>query len=176
MALHREAKIVWAHSGPIVDDTDFAAAAIADGDVDLAGTGGDSATLSTSQFNAVPSSVPGQQMQIEAIDSPGDIESASHLGFPNARLERFRFNLDFAAFLVFWSRHASRSYGVLRRLDWEVRGEWRINPTTGNVTPVLTPDVQITRRSSSILQTAAATDVEVRGPSTIDSWARDGRV
>lgn len=150
------------------------------------GTGGDTATLTRSRIRTRTNLSAGQRFLVEAVDSPGDGEGGTHPGFAAARLVNFQFGLDFRAYLCFWtniSRNsgatvdpANRLYGVLRRIDWRMRGQWNINPATGAITRVGVPSVQITaRRTFNPLERAVSTPSEVRAPTGLNLLARDAR-
>jgi hypothetical protein len=123
---------------------------------------------------------------VEAVDSPGDGESANHPGFPAARLVAFRMNLDFSAFMCFWTNitavsgatgdPADRLYSVLRQVNWRMRGQWTINPATGAITTVVVPTV--TNPSSVTTSPAVAavtTPIEVRNPTGLSLLARNAQ-
>lgn len=157
------------------------------------GIGGDTACLSRSRIRtrttlrtaAAPAAV-GQRILVEAVDSPGDGEGPTHPGFAAARLIRFKFGLDFSAFLCFWTNitgasgatgdPSDRLYSVLLQVDWRMRGEWTINPTTGVIAVVTAPTVtSATRTTTSPAVAAVARPVEVRFPTGLNLLARDGR-
>jgi hypothetical protein len=157
------------------------------------GTGGDTATLTRSRIRtrlnlrsaAAPVAV-GQRLLVEAVDSPGDGEGANHPGFPAAQLIRFRFGLDFGAFLCFWTNisaasgptgdPADRLYSALRQVNWRLRGEWTINPGTGAIAVVTAPTTTITGSTTfTPLARAAATPAEVRSPTGLSLLARNAR-
>ncbi len=154
------------------------------------GTGGDSATLTSSRMRtrnslrtaAAPAAV-GQRILVEAIDSPGDGEGSIHPGFPAAKLVRFHFGLTFSASLCFWTNitgtkgdPADRLYSVLQRLEWMMDGEWTVNPATGAIAVVTAPKARITARTTfNPLAAAVTTPVEVRFPTGLGFLARDGR-
>jgi hypothetical protein len=150
-----------------------------------AGAGGDSATLTSSRVRSRTNLALGQRWLVEAIDSPGDGEGATHPGFAAARLVRFRFYLDFLASLCFWTNHqrasgatgnsADRLYAVLRHFTWRMRGEWTISPA-GVLAVVTAPSIAISGATTSNPPAAAATmPVEVRPPTGLNLLARDGR-
>lgn len=158
-----------------------------------AGAGGDTACLTTSRIRsrtrlrspAAPAAV-GQRLVVEAVDSPGDGEGATDLGFPAAQLVRFRFGLTFGAFLCCWTNRsaaaggtgapADRLYSALLRLDWSLIGEWTVNPATGAIAVVTAPKASITARTpSSPAVAAATTPAEVRPPTGLSLLARDAR-
>jgi hypothetical protein len=150
-----------------------------------AGSGGDSATLTSSRVRTRTNTALGQRWLVEAIDSPGDGEGPTHPGFPAAQLVRFRFHLDFRASLCFWTNRtgssgptgdvADRLYSVLRQFTWRMRGEWTLVPPAA-LTVVTAPAITISGAStSSPPAPAATTPVEVRSPSGLNLLARDGR-
>jgi hypothetical protein len=149
------------------------------------GTGGDTATLTRSRIRTRTNLAVGQRWLIEAVDSPGDGDSATHPGFATARLVRFRFHLDFRAYLCFWtntsgasgaSAHAAnRLYSVLRQYTWSMRAEWTLN-AAGALTNVTAPSVAISGRvTHSPAARASATTLEVRHPTGLNLLARDAR-
>lgn len=97
---------------------------------------------------------------------------------------RFRFHLDFHAFLFFWTNSAGnpgatghacdRVYSVLRRLRWRMRGEW--NVVAGALAVVTAPSVTIhDRETYSPIAPAADTPIEVRAPTGLNLLGRDAR-
>ena len=151
-----------------------------------AGTGGDTACLTTSRIRSRSNRPIGQRFRVEAVDSPGDGEGATHPGFPAANLVRFRFRLYFRAYLCFWTNvsrnsgatiHAGcRLYCVLRQIKWRMRGEWSVTPATGAIAVVTAPRVQITSRNTfAPIASAESTSVEVRHPTGLRLLARDAR-
>jgi hypothetical protein len=128
----------------------------------------------------------GQRFLVESVDSPGNGAGAAHPGFPNAQLVRYKFNLNFEAFLAFWTNlsantgatgdPADRLYSVVRRVDWQMRGEWTVNPATGAITVVTGPNVQTPARNTfNPTARAEDTDVEVRFPTALNFFTRDAR-
>jgi len=157
------------------------------------GVGGDSNCLGRSRIRtrtalrtpATPNAV-GQRIIVEAVDSPGNGADANHPGFPAAQLVRFRFNLDFTAFLCFWTNitpssaptnvAAERLYTVLQEIDWQIRGEWTINPATGAVTIATAPFSRIPARvTSTPVSRGVDTTMEVRFPTALNLFHRDAR-
>lgn len=157
------------------------------------GSGGDTACLTRSRIRTrtnlrtplAPAAV-GQRFLVEAVDSPGDGDGPNHPGFPAAQLVRFRFGLDFSAFLCFWTNitavsgatgdPADRLYSALRQINWRMRGEWTVNPATGAIAQVTAPSVQITGSTTfNPLAAAVSVPVEVRPPTGLSLLARDAR-
>ncbi len=153
------------------------------------GVGGGTACLLTSRIssrtklrtNATPSAI-GQRLHIEAVDSPNQVVAPLHPRFSAAQLVHFQFNLDFRAFLCFWtstSMGANRLYVVLHQFDWTIRGKWTIIPSTGAIkaeTPF--PITQIVPQSPlthSPAATAESRGVEARTPTAIDVLTQDSR-
>jgi hypothetical protein len=149
-----------------------------------AGTGGNSATLTSSRVRTRTDTAIGQRWLVEAIDSPGDGEGPTHPGFAAARLVRFRFHLDFLASLCFWTNRSGtinvtgdpcdRLYVVLRQFTWRMRGEWTISPA-GVLAVVTAPSITISGATTSSPPAPAASTVEVRFPTGLSLLARDGR-
>lgn len=161
-----------------------------------AGIGGDTACLRSSRIRlprvtlrtaAAPAAV-GQRIIVEAVDSPNDGEGTNHPGFPAALLIRFKFGLDFSAFLCFWTNinplllsgatadPANRLYSVLLQVDWTMRGEWTVVPATGVITTVTAPTVNSAARTTTSPAAAAVTrPVESRAPTGLNLLARDAR-
>jgi hypothetical protein len=149
-----------------------------------AGAGGNTATLTSSRIAQRPNLALGQRWLIEAIDSPGDGEGAVHPAFPAARLVRFRFHLDFRAYLCFWTNAArvagatgataDRLYAVLREFTWTMRGEWTI--AGGALTVVTAPAVAISGAATHNPPASGAdTAIEVRPPTGLSLLVRDAR-
>ncbi|WP_324651568.1 peptidoglycan-binding protein [Georgenia sp. H159] len=157
----------------------------------VVGRGGDSATLTRSRIRPPRAARPlGQRWIVEAVDSPGDGEPATHAGFPAATLRRFDFGLTFRATLAAWTtltavpgdpgpvgdRPVDRAYVVVLEKAWSQLGAWTIDPATGAVTvvtPPATTDDATTTHSPAVA--AATTPVEVRFPASTDQLARDAR-
>jgi hypothetical protein len=148
------------------------------------GTGGDTATLTRSRIRTRVNQALGQRWLIESIDSPGDGDEPAHPGFAAATLVRFRFHLDFHAFLCFWTNSVGnpgatghscdRVYSVLRRFRCRMRGEWNI--VAGTLAVVTAPSVTISDQHTYNPITAAAdTPVEVRAPTGLNLLGRDAR-
>lgn len=152
-----------------------------------AGTGGNTATLTTSRIRPPRTNRPtGQRLVVEAVDSPGDGDDPSHPGFPAARLVRFRFRLFFRAYLSVWTNvsgnsgatvhAANRLYSTLLVINWRMQGEWNVNPGTGAVANVGAPRVRITGRTPRSPSVATATTgAEVRAPTGLRLLARNAR-
>jgi hypothetical protein len=151
-----------------------------------AGSGGDTATLTRSRIRTRTNLALGQRFLVETVDSPGDGEGPTHPGFAAAQLVRFRFGLDFSAYLGFWTNitrnsgatgdPADRLYSVLRQVDWRIRGEWTVNPATGAITVVTAPTVQIAGSITfNPLAPAVSTAAEVRPSTGLSLLARDCR-
>lgn len=148
------------------------------------GTGGDTATLTSSRIRTRTNQALGQRWRVEAIDSPGDGDGPTHPGFPAATLSRFRFHLDFRAYACFWTSISGgsgatgvaccRVYSVLHEFRWRMRGEWTI---AGGVLGVVTaPAVTISGRTThNPMVAAAGTDAEVRFPTGLNLLGRDAR-
>lgn len=148
------------------------------------GTGGDTATLTRSRIRTRTNQALGQRWLVESVDSPGDGDGPNHPGFAAAVLSRFRFHLDFKAYLVFWTSISGgsgatgvaccRVYSVLREYTWRMRGEWTI--AGGALTVVTAPSVRISGQSThNPLAAAADTSVEVRAPTGLNLLGRDAR-
>jgi hypothetical protein len=148
------------------------------------GTGGDTATLTRSRIRTRTDQPVGQRWRVESIDSPGDGDGANHPGFPAAVLTRFRFHLDFKAYLCFWTSISGgsgatgvaccRVYTVLHEYTWRMRGEWTI--AGGALTVVTAPSVRISGRTTHNPAVAAAdSPIEVRAPTGLNLLGRDAR-
>jgi hypothetical protein len=152
-----------------------------------AGTGGDSATLRTSQIRPPRGVRPlGQRWIVEAVDSPGDGDYGTHPLIGTAQLTAFRFGLSFSSFLAIWTNTtavsgptddpADRAYAVLLRVNWSQNGQWTITPATGAIAIVTAPTTAITgRRQTSPAVAASTVGAEVRRPVATDSLARDAQ-
>jgi len=150
-----------------------------------AGVGGETATMRSSRIASRTDLAPamGQRWRVRCLDSPGDSDPANHLGFPAAQLTRSRFRLFFRASLCVWTGSsgsgaaaANRLYSVVREYEWRMRGEWTINPGTGAVAQVAAPRVFLTGAvTHSPAEAVDGGDIEVRGPTALNSLARDCR-
>ncbi|MDH5180273.1 MAG: hypothetical protein OEZ39_08100 [Gammaproteobacteria bacterium] len=150
-----------------------------------AGTGGDTATLTSSRIRSRTNRPQGQRWIVEAIDSPGDSAPLIHPAHAT-RLNRYHFELFFSAYLSFWTNKsgvstanadpANRVYAVLRSYNWRMQGEWTINHA--NIVSVATPmSVTISGQSThNPLQENHNAACEVRPPTGLSLLANDGRV
>lgn len=150
------------------------------------GTGGDTATLTTSRIRSRTNQPLGQRWLIEAVDSPRLSTPGTHPGFAAANLVRFRFHLDFRAYLCFWTSISggsgatgvacSRVYSVLREFTWRMRWEGTI---AGGVLATVTPRAVSIPAAGQLTHTpaaaAAATGVEVRAPTALDTAGFNAR-
>lgn len=150
------------------------------------GSGGNTATLTRSRLTSRRNLPVGQRLHVEAVDSPGDGEGSTHPARPNARLERFHFELDFRASLCVWVNQANsigatgdpsdRLYAVVLEVPWRMRGEWAVDPTTGALTVRTAPTVSkgvvtVHRPAAPVARTA----IEVRPPTGLSLLARDAQ-
>jgi hypothetical protein len=149
-----------------------------------AGTGGETATLTSSRIRTRTPQAVGQRWLIEAIDSPGDSAPLVHPHAPfAARIQRYHFELHFSAFLSFWTNRsgsagatgdpADRVYAVLRSFNWDMLGEWTIDAANNlsNVTPM---SVTISGAQTNVpLVEAHRGGGEVRPPTGLSLLAND---
>jgi hypothetical protein len=146
-----------------------------------AGSGGDTATLSTSRIRTRTNQAVGQRWIVEAVDSPGDGDDGTHPAVAAAQLTAFRFGLTFSAFLAVWTsatavRIADRAYTVALQVGWRQNGRWTINPGTGAITVATAPTTAVTATVPTTPAVAAAnTGVEVRPPTGLNLLARNAR-
>jgi hypothetical protein len=129
------------------------------------------------------------RVRIDAVDSPGDGDGATHPGFPAARLTRFDFGLTFRNFLSFWTDNRPGAatggpgnhpglllYSVLLQFDWAMQGAWSINPGTGAVAQITAPTVTNPQTlTTSPAAPAATTAVEIAPPTGLNLLARDAQ-
>lgn len=111
-----------------------------------AGRGGLTGCLGQSTITARANVAHGEQLRIQAVDSPAMPYPAAHPGFAAARLTFFHFEMRFRAVLAFWTNNANppnggtsgdpaeRLYVVALDVPWTMVGEWDVNSTTGAVT------------------------------------------
>ncbi|HTO98679.1 MAG TPA: carboxypeptidase regulatory-like domain-containing protein [Myxococcales bacterium] len=111
-----------------------------------AGEGGLTACLGQSRATSRNNAALGEQLRIQAVDSPAMPYPANHPGFAAARLTFFHFEMRFRAALSFWTNNhsppngnksgdpAERLYVVALEVPWNMLGEWDVNPGTGAVT------------------------------------------
>lgn len=151
------------------------------------GTGGDSAALTRSRIrNRIPRAV-GERWIVEAVDSPGagDI-GGTHPVVAAAHLTGFVIQLRFVCHLTLWTNlnnqsaptgdPADRQYAVLEHINWQMDGQWTINPATGALTQVTVPATNITSRAKiSPAIAVAGTTEEVRPPAAVPLIREDAR-
>jgi hypothetical protein len=135
---------------PRVSDT---APLLDTGRIPNAGTGGDTATLSTSRIRPPRRDLSlGQQWVVEAVDSPAPSPDRHyfllHPVFSTTahpvRLQTILFEIHFRAHLCLWTNRsgnvrggvAERRYGVLHSYKWDMSGKWSID---GNTVKVVRP-------------------------------------
>jgi hypothetical protein len=111
-----------------------------------AGEGGLTACLGQSRATSRNNAALGEQLRIEAVDSPAMPYPATNPAFAAARLTFFHFEMRFRAALAFWTNNhsppngnksgdpAERLYVVALEVPWNMLGEWDVNPGTGAVT------------------------------------------
>lgn len=153
------------------------------------GTGGDSAALVHSQIrNRTPRAV-GERWIVEAVDSPGTRPGAiggTHPVIAAAQLTGVVTQLRFACHLTLWTNlnkqsaptghPADRQYAVLERINWQMDGQWTINPATGAITQVTTPATSITSKATTSPAIAVAgTTEEVRPPAAVPLGRKDAQ-
>jgi hypothetical protein len=101
------------------------------------GTGGETATMTSSQaHSAIPRSV-GERWTSACLDSPGRSLPLAHPVQPGALLQHVRYHQEFTAYFCFWTNvtckreatgdPADRVYSVIRIVPWEINGEWDVD-------------------------------------------------
>ena len=150
------------------------------------GTGGLSATLSTSRIRSRTNRPLGERWIVEAVDSPALSADGIHPGRPNAQLTAFAFTPAFQAFLSFWTNTSGnigptgdpcdRLYSVVRTVTWAQNGRFTITPATGAITQTVAPTTAISGSATTSPSVAASTTaVEVRFPAAVPSLGLDAR-
>ncbi|MDC0719185.1 hypothetical protein [Nannocystis bainbridge] len=111
-------------------------------DTGLMGQGGADSVLGNSKFEEVWNAH-GLELRVEALDAPATEFFVHYPGQPEALLTRIRYEHDFRAYLCVWtncigaaasnktefraaSYAADRCVAVLRRVDWSLKGRWRV--------------------------------------------------
>lgn len=160
-----------------------------------AGTGGLTACLGQSRITTRNDAALGEQLRIEAVDSPAVSYVAVHPepAFAAARLTFFHFQMDFRANLAFWTNNASppngnksgdaaeRLYVVALEVPWSMLGEWDVNPATGAVAvhgaaPAVTMPGNVIHRPAVAAQGLNVEPSVATGQSTwLGSWLRDAQ-
>jgi hypothetical protein len=154
-----------------------------------AGVGGDTALMTRSQ--ADPSTrvdrPVGQRWTTRCIDSPGTPAPRTHFAHANAVMRQIDYQYRFKAAFGFWTNRnktrnqsghlADRTYCVLRKFDWEIRGVWNVTWPAGASAALTatTPHNIHSFNASTISPVGRAQDhsLEVRPPSGVSaglSW------
>ncbi len=156
-----------------------------------AGAGGATACLGQSRITSRNNVALGEQLRIEAVDSPAVGYTAVHPAVPAARLTFFHFQMDFRAHLAFWTNNASppnanksgdpaeRLYVVALEVPWSMLGEWDVNPATGAVTvhgpaPAVTMPGNVVHQPAVAAQGLGVEPSVATGQTTwLATWLRD---
>lgn len=123
------------------------------------------------------------------MDSPGlpaALIGDTHPVVAAAQLTGFVTQLRFACHLTVWTNlnnqstptghPADRQYAVLERINWQMDGQWAINPATGAITQVTAPATSISSRAKTSPAIAVAgTTEEVRPPAAVPLARKDAR-
>jgi hypothetical protein len=160
-----------------------------------AGTGGRTATLSTSRIRPPPEDLNlGQRWIVEAVDSPGDGDKPLSDGFfflldpvfstaaHPVRLQAIHFEAHFRANLCLWTNRsgniggvAEHSYGVLHSYKWDMLGDWSIdanNKITGGPMSVSL----VAGLPNDPLVKPSDASCEVCAPTALNLLRRDGSI
>ncbi|WP_344249476.1 peptidoglycan-binding protein [Isoptericola hypogeus] len=151
------------------------------------GSGGETSSLTSSRIR--PPRAPqalGERWIVEAVDSPGITIDGRHPVVAAARVTRFVLRIRFDAHLTLWTNAtaasgatgdpADRLYAVVERVVWSLDGTWTIDPATGAIAVVAPPASTITARTPlTPAVAAAATGVEVRPPTALNTLVQDAR-
>ncbi|MCP4343091.1 MAG: hypothetical protein GY799_30510 [Desulfobulbaceae bacterium] len=154
-----------------------------------AGIGGDTALMTRSQADSSTrvNQPVGQRWTTRCIDSPGTPGSRTHRENANAVLRQIDYQYQFKAAFCFWTNRnktrnqsghvADRTYAVLRKYDWEIRGVWDVTwPAGSRATLTVTTAHTIrsfNQQTTSPVERAQDHSIEVRPPSGVSaglSW------
>ena len=148
------------------------------------GTGGETATLTSSRIRSRTPQALGQRWIVEAIDSPGNGTSLTHIAF-GTRILTYHFELHFGAHLSFWANRsgaagatgdpADRAYATLRSFEWDMLGEWSID-AANTITTTTPMAVTISNpQTHNPPDEADRAGCEVRPPTALNIFGSDGR-
>ena len=160
-----------------------------DSGLNPAGIGGDTALMTRSQadLSTRVNRPVGQRWTTRCIDSPGTPGSRVHRENANAMLRQIDYQYRFKAAFCFWTNRnktrnqsghiADRTYSVLRKYDWEIRGVWNVTWPAGSPAHLTATTAHTIRsfnkNTTSPVERAQDHSIEVRPPSGVSaglSW------